>query len=127
MKVELDQQAGDHPRQRSERQVRVVGHRRAVSTEGKLRNDAPVAAAQPVDDVAPQRAVHQHSMQEDHRRPVTTGVGVHETSRRRSPEMHATPLAALERIGAGRPRRRSYGLADHSLITQLLIGSERQQ
>lgn len=57
---------------------RVVGILSAVQEGGleawrrpaqKLGDDVTVAVTQPIDDGAPEWAVHQHSVKEDHRRP----------------------------------------------------------
>ena len=70
-------------------------HRRTVGAKRKLGNDAAEAITEPVDDLVPERPVHQHAVEENHRRPALTGIGV----RRRDPggRREALPGVRLSR------------------------------
>ena len=89
--TEFRQEIRDHLGERLESQVGVIRHRRAVGAERKLRDDAAVAVVQLIDDVVPQCAVHQHSVEEDHRRPAATSIRVHQPCRGWSHELIENP------------------------------------
>ena len=88
MQVEFHEELGDHGRYRLEGQIGIIAHRRLVSAERQLRDDAAVAISQAGDELVPQAPVHQHSVQQHYDGSIATGVRVREAGSRGLMESH---------------------------------------